>query len=104
MNEKDEESLFPLHLPDMSYMMARHVLTGYVGEHHLNPRLHQSHDMGCSDMGHQVTLVKADEVQHRSHRETLMIRDPPPPPPPPPTSPSQLCKALGTMRSSHAAA
>ena len=73
MNEKDEVNLFPLPLPGMSYMMATHVLTGYVGEHHLNPKLHQSHNMGCSDTGHQVTLVKADEGQHRSHRKTLEI-------------------------------
>ena len=78
MNEKDEINVFALPLPRMSYMVARHFLTGHVGEHLLNPRLHQSRDMQSSDTGHPVTLVKADEEHHcdlRKTLETLPLRD-----------------------------
>lgn len=73
MNEKDEAKLFPLLLPGTSCMMARDVLMGYVGEHHLNPNLHHSHSTWCSDTGHHITLVKADEGRHCSNRRTLEI-------------------------------
>lgn len=71
----------PLFLAASRYVnvMARHLLT----EHCLNPHLHQSQGMECSDTGHQVTLVKANEGQHRRHRNTLEILLP--------TTPSSSC-------------